>query len=144
MTATTIAVHIPESLFHKLKRVADLTHRSVEDVAVTSLEAALPAAPNLPLDLANELAAMHLFSDEALWAATAPSFSPTEEYRLNQLNAAAGERDLTPAEEAEQQSLITAYHRSVLRRAQALAILAQRGHRVPITAKTEVSDHGRS
>ena len=87
---------------------------------------------------------MHLFSDEALWAATAPSFSPTEEYRLNQLNAAAGERDLTPAEEAEQQSLIAAYHRSVLRRAKALAILAQRGHRVPLTAQTEVSDHGRS
>jgi hypothetical protein len=116
----------------------------VEDVTVTSLEAALPAAPTLPLDIANELAAMHLFSDEALWAATAPSFSPTEEYRLNQLNAAAGERDLTPAEEAEQQSLITAYHRSVLRRAKALAILAQRGHRVPITASPEVSDHGRS
>jgi len=134
--AATIAVHIPEALFHKLKRVADLTHRSVEDVTVTSLEAVLPSVQNLPPDIANELAAMHLFSDDALWAATAPSFSPTEEYRLNQLNAAAEERDLTPAEEAEQQSLITAYQRSVLRRAKALAILAQRGHRVPITAKT--------
>lgn len=144
MAATTIAVHIPESLFHKLKRAADLTHRSVEDVTVTSLEAALPAAPTLPLDLANELAAMHLFSDDALWAATAPSFSPTEEYRLNQLNAAAGERDLTQAEETEQQSLITAYHRSILRRAKALAILAQRGHRIPALNKVEVSDHGRS
>jgi hypothetical protein len=143
MAATTIAVHIPESLFLKLKRAADLTHRSVEDVTVTSLEAALPAVQNLPLDIANELAAMHLFSDDALWAATAPSFSPTEEYRLNQLNAAAGERNLTPAEETEQQSLITAYQRSVLRRAKALAILAQRGHRIPVTAETEVSDHGR-
>jgi hypothetical protein len=144
MATTTIAVHIPESLFLKLKRAADLTHRSVEDVTVTSLEAALPAAPNLPPDIANELTAMHLFSDEALWAATAPSFSPTEEHRLTQLNAATGERDLTPAEEAEQQSLITAYQRSVLRRAKALAILAQRGHRVPLMAQTEVSDHGRS
>lgn len=144
MAATTIAVHIPESLFRKLKRAADLTHRSVEDVTVTSLEAALPAVSNVPLDIANELAAMHLFSDEALWAATAPSFSSTEEYRLNQLNAAAGERDLTPAEEAEQQSLITVYHRSILRRAKALAMLAQRGHHVPLTATTEASDHGRS
>jgi hypothetical protein len=144
MAATTVAVHIPESLFHKLKRAAELTHRSVEDVTVTSLEAVLPSAQNLPPDIANELAAMHLFSDEALWAATAPSFSPTEEYRLNQLNAAAGERDLTPAEEAEQQNLITAYQRSVLRRAKALAILAQRGHRIPVTTETEVSDHGRS
>jgi len=142
--AATIAVHIPEILFHKLKRAADLTHRSVEDIAVTSLEAALPSARNLPPDIDNELAAMHLFSDEALWAATAPSFSPTEEYRLNQLNAAAGERDLTPAEDAEQQSLIAAYQRSVLRRAKALAILAQRGHRVPLMAETKVADHGRS
>lgn len=141
---TTIAVYLPESLVQKLKRAADLTHRSVEDIAVTSLEAALPSAQNLSPDIADELAAMHLFSDEALWAATAPSFSPTEEYRLNQLNAAAGERDLTPAEEAEQQSLISAYQRSVLRRAKALALLAQRGHRVPVTAEAEVPDHGRS
>lgn len=142
--ATTIAVHLPESFVQKLKRAADLTHRSVEDIAVTSLEAALPSAQNLAPDIADELAAMHLFSDEALWAATAPSFSPTEEYRLNQLNAAAGERDLTPAEEAEQQSLISAYRRSVLRRAKALALLAQRGHRVPVTAEAKVTDHGRS
>ena len=134
MATTTIAVHIPEPLFLRLKRAAELTHRSVEEVAATSLEAALPAEENLPLDIANELAAMHLFNDEALMSATAPSFSPTEEDRLNQLNTAAGERDLTPAEEAEQQSLITAYHRSVLRRAKALAILAQRGRQVPITA----------
>lgn len=144
MAAPTIAVHIPESLFLKLKRAADLTHRSVEDVTVTSLEAALPAMPNLPLDIANELAAMHLFSDAALWAATVPSFSPTEESRLNQLNSTAGERDLTQAEEAEQQSLIVAYQHSVLRRAKALAILAQRGHQVPRTMQTEMSDHGGS
>jgi hypothetical protein len=43
--------------------------------------------------------------------------------------AAAEERDLTPAEDAEQQNLIAAYRRSVLRRAKALAVLAQRGHR---------------
>jgi hypothetical protein len=99
---------------------------------------------NFPSLLSHSAAALHLFSDEALWAATAPSLSPTEEYRLTQLNAAAGERDLTPAEEAEQQSLITAYQRSVLRRAKVLAILAQRGHRIPVTAETEVSDHCRS
>ncbi len=140
--AATIAVHIPEALFHKLKRTAELTHRSVEDVTVTSLEAVLPVMQNLPPDIANELAAMHLFSDKALWAATAPSLSPTEEYRLNQLNTATGERALTPAEEAEQQNLITAYHRSVLRRAKALAILAQRGHSIPVVDKPEISDHG--
>jgi hypothetical protein len=100
---------------------------------VTSLEAVLPPIPDLPSAIADELAAMHLFSDEALWMAATPSFSRSEEQRLAQLNATAGERDLTPVENAEQQTLIAAYRRSVLRRAQALAILAQRGHRLPIT-----------
>ena len=85
----------------------------------------------LPADLANELSAMHLFSDEALWAATHPRLSPAEQVHLSLLNHKAGERPLTQAEAAEQEHLLTAYHRSVLRRAKALAILAQRGHPLP-------------
>src|SRR3990172_8110929 len=135
VSTTTVAVQLHEPLFRRLKRAADLTHRSVEEIAATSLEAVLPPASNLPPDIADELATMHLFSDEALWAATEPSLSPAEERRLAQLNSAAGERELTPAEESEQQNLITAFQRSVLRRAKALAILAQRGH--PIAAATE-------
>ena len=137
-----IPIQLPEPLFQRLKRAADLTHRSVEEIAAATLEAALPLLPALPPDIANELAAMHLLSDEALWAATAPSFSPTEEYRLNQLNIAAAERALTPAESAEQHSLITAYRHSVLRRAQAFAILAQRGHRLPVTDEANITDDG--
>ena len=142
MVATMIPVQLPEPLFLRLKRVADLMHRSVEDIAATTLEAALPLVADVPPEVACDLAAMHLFSDDALWAATAPTFSPDEESRLSQLNMAAGDRTLTPAEQAEQQSLITAYRRSVLRRAKALAILVQRGHHVPISLETNVADHG--
>jgi len=142
MTHTMIAVQLPEPLFQRLKRAADLTHRSVEEIAATTLEAALPLAPDVPPEIANELTAMHLFSDAALWAATAPSLSPTEEYRLNQLNLAAAERELTGAEQAEQQSLIVAYRRSVLRRAKALALLAQRGHRLPLASAANVAAYG--
>lgn len=142
MTTVTIPVQLPEALFRRLKRAADLTRRSVEDIAATSLEAVLPPAADLPPDIADELAAMHLLSDEALWAATAPSLSPAEERRLEQLNAAVGERDLTSAESAEQHDLIAAYRRSVLRRAKALAVLAQRGHHVPLTPEVRFPDIG--
>jgi hypothetical protein len=90
-----------------------------------------------PPDLSNELAAMHFFSDEALWAAAQPSLSPAEQVRLSQLNHTAGERSLTPAEDAEHEHLLIAYHRSVLRRAKALAILSQRGH--PLLPEPELS-----
>jgi hypothetical protein len=116
----------------KLQRTAELTYRSVEDVLVATLNAALVAPPDIPGDMAEELAAMNLFSDEALWAATQPSFSPTEQMRLAQLNHKAGERPLTEAEQAEQARLLLAYQRSILRRAKALAVLAQRGHPLPI------------
>ncbi len=142
MTSSMISIPLPESLVRRLRRAADLTHRSVEDIAATSLEAVLPPPAGLPLEIADELAAMHLFSDEALWAAVEPSFSPSEERRLNQLNAAAGERALTAPEEAEQLELMARYWRSVLRRAKALAILAQRGHQLPITAGATVPPNG--
>jgi hypothetical protein len=56
----------------RLKRAAELMHRSVEELAATTLEAAFPLAPDVLPEIANELTARHLFSDEALWAATAP------------------------------------------------------------------------
>lgn len=83
---------------------------------------------SLPQELAAEFAAMHLLTDQALWASVQPSISPAEVHRLRQLNHAAGERSLTDAETSEQAALLATYHVSVLRRAQALAILAQRGH----------------
>ena len=54
----------------------------------------------MPMELAEELAALHWFSDEALWEESAPSMSAAEQKR----------------------------------RAQALAILAQRGHSVTLDA----------
>jgi hypothetical protein len=81
--------------------------------------------------VAAEFAAMNLLSDQALFAAAQPSLSPAESAWLKQLNHAAGERSLTQAEISEQTALLGAYHLSVLRRAQALAILAQRGHAIP-------------
>jgi len=60
-----------------------------------------------------------------------PSLSPAEQIRLSQLNHKAGERPLTQSEKAEQEYLLSAYHRSVLRRAKALAILAQRRNQKP-------------
>lgn len=128
MNTAMVSIQLPDTLFQKLKRAADLTHRPVEEIAATSLEAVLPTTPGLPADIAEELAAMQVFSDAALRAAVEPSLSRTEQWRLHQLNAAAGERKLTSAEKIEQQALIAAYHRSVLRRAKAMAILAQRGH----------------
>jgi hypothetical protein len=132
MAEKTIAIDLPESTYHKLKRAAELTYRSVDEVLRYTIESSLPTPPDAPPELARELAAMHLFSDEALWAAVSPSLSATKQTRLMQLNQTATQRNLTTAETAEHQDLLVAYYHSLLRRAQALAILAQRGHPVEL------------
>lgn len=133
----TLTVRLPASVVSKLQRAAALTYRSVDDIVATTVDAALAEAPNIPAAVAAEFAAMNLLSDQALFAAAQPSLSPAESARLRQLNHAAGERSLTQAELSEQTALLGAYHLSVLRRAQALAILAQRGHTIPYRTSIE-------
>lgn len=130
-----VHLQIPESTYHKLVRAAELTYRSVNEIVVQAIESSLPTAANWPPALANELGAMHLLNDSALWAATQPTFSAAQQQRLAQLNQQAGEQPLTPAEQTEQEALLTAYQSAVVRRAQALAILKQRGFEItPHTA----------
>ncbi len=124
----SVSVQVPESIFRRLQRVAEHTHRSVEDVLATSVDVALPVDPSLPSDLADELASLTMFSDDALWAAAESSLSPAQQSRLEQLTQAGGERRLSVAETAELQQLLELYDRSVLRRAKALSILAYRGY----------------
>lgn len=126
----TLTITVPDSVFRKLNRMAELTYRTVDEVIVSTFETVVESESDLPDELAAELAATQLYSDDGLWAATRPSMSAYEQHRLAQLNEFAGERSLTEREKAEQSDLLVAYDRSLLRRAQALALLKQRGHDV--------------
>jgi hypothetical protein len=103
----------------------------VDDLVASAVAAAYVAPPGLPPDLAHEVEAMRFLSDRALQSAARPSLLPAQRKRLEQLNHLGGERPLTPKEAAEQMALLEAYDRSVLRRARALALLAERGHPLP-------------
>ena len=124
----TLTITLPDSVFQKLTRVAQLTYQTVDEVVASTVETALPGGIDLPDALGAELGAMHLYGDDALWAAIEPTLSPYDLRRMEQLNDLADERDLTAREDAERMDLLSAYDRSVLRRAQALALLKQRGH----------------
>lgn len=131
MASNTVSVELPADVYLKLQRAAELTRRPLEQVLVSTINAALVSSPDLPAELADELAAMRLLSDKALDAASNPSLSSSDQERLHLLNQTAQMRPLTTAEFHEQEGLLYAYHRSILRRAQALAILQERGY--PIT-----------
>ncbi len=129
--ASTVRIELPKKLYVRLQRIAKVTHRPIEEVLSSAIDVALPEEEGLPADLADELAAMNMFSDEALWAAFESSLSPAQQKRLEQLSHAAGERPLTKAESAELTELLEAYDRAVLRRARAMALLTHRGYELP-------------
>lgn len=121
----TLTITLPDAVFKILTGMAELTYRTVDEVVLSAVETTA-ISPDLPGDIASELASMPTFSDEKLWTAIKPTFSEYEQSRLTQLSEL--DRPLTRMEEAEQATLLRAYDRSVLRRAQALALLKQRGH----------------
>ena len=129
--APMVNLQVPEPIYRRLRRAAELTHRSVEDVLTTTVDVALPSTPDLPPDIADDLSPMSMFSDDALWAATESSLSAAGQRQLRQLTHAGGRRSLSAAEKAEMARLLELYDRAILRRAKALAILAQRGYELP-------------
>jgi hypothetical protein len=131
MLEQTITVTLPDLLVHRLQRAAQLTYRTVDDVLASVVDTTLQAPPGLPPDLADEIAAMALFTDDALWSASESSLSPAQQHRLRQLTQSSKERRLTQAESAELDYLLEQYDIAVLRRAHALALLNQRGHQLP-------------
>ncbi len=141
MTTQTIALELPTPLVQVLERVARNTYRSIEDLVVSTLRTQFLSSPDLPPDVAAELNSMQFFSDERLWAATKPLISPAELERLHQLHNISG-RPLTPAEKREQADLLRRYQLSALRRAQAFAVLAQRGYPIPSDEELKAEVYG--
>lgn len=139
-----VKIGVPVPLYDRLKRAAELTHRSVEDVLASTVNVALPADPTLPAELVDDLAALAFYSDDALWAAAESSFSSAQQRRLEQLSTIADSRSLTKAETSELSQLLEQYDRSVLSRAKALAVLAQRGYQIPDQTAFNGGDNGGS
>jgi len=131
MTESLVSVQVPEPVYRRLQGAAVAAKRSVGDVLSSAVTVALPPSPDLPEALADELAEMIWLSDESLWQATVPTFTKEQQERLATLNDLSDDRALTTSEKAEQAELLVAYEQSVLRRAQAFAILSRRGHRLP-------------
>jgi len=109
MSLATVPVDVPQHVYVRLKNSAAIAKRTVEDVLTSAVSIALPPSPDLPEDLANELAEMIWLSDEALWRVTTPKFTAEQQERLAELNHRVALDELTSEETREQQALLTAY-----------------------------------
>lgn len=130
MAVQPVIVHLPIPLYERLKHRAEQTHRTVEAELLEVVATAVPIADDLPADLAETIAALTLLDDEALWRAARSHLSAETVTQMENLHLKRQRERLTEVEAEVLTSLVRQYDRAMLIRAQAAALLKQRGYDV--------------
>ena len=110
MAVYKFALTLPENLYRRAQRTANLTHCKVEEILISTLEATLPLLPDdLPPDLATELVEWVVLDDEALRAIADAVLSPKQQRRFSSLLRKESEGRLSESEAQEWEVLQQEY-----------------------------------
>lgn len=128
MATQSITLHLPDELYQRIKDSAQQTHRTVEEELLGVIAAAVPADTPLPNDLAAAIGDLAVLPDDALWRAARAKFSARDSSRLESLHLKRQRGELSEHETREAGTLVARYERLMLVRAQATALLQERGY----------------
>lgn len=132
MANQSLTLNLPDTLYERLKRLAENDHRSVEEEAMKRLAASIPEDETLPADLVDLLDSMQGLDDETLWQAARNDLARRATAEMSRLQARRKRKGLSVAEQQRLAHLLRQYDRGILIRAEAAALLKQRGHDVDI------------
>ncbi len=130
MAVQTIMLDVPDDLYARLKRRAERTHRSIESEVLEVVAAAVPPSEDLPADLAEAVSALAVLDDAALWSAARSHLDPAAAAEMERLHIKRQRVGLSEAESQTLATLVREYERFMLLRANAAALLRERGHDV--------------
>jgi hypothetical protein len=121
-------ITISESLSTRLRQLAARRRQPVESIVADRLFTALDdELDNLPTGEQAELRALHHLSDDALRAIAAEQMSTVNQARMGQLMERHSRNELNQTEIDDLAALIERGDQLMLRKAEAVAILKQRG-----------------
>lgn len=131
MAVQAVTVNLPGPLYERLARRALRTRRTVEAELVEAVATSLPEEPDeLPADMAEAIAALHLLDDEALWRAARTCLAPEKAADLEEFHIKRQGEGLSASETEALAMLMKEYTRIMLVRSRSAALLNQRGHDV--------------
>jgi hypothetical protein len=124
-------INIPEDLYEELQAVANTTAQPLEELVANRLKGLVhdPFAA-LPPDEQAELIALRYLSDDALWTMAAEQMPDDAQARAHELLEKNARGIISDAEAAELDGLIQRGDRLMVRKAEAAAILRERGYQV--------------
>ena len=130
VAAQAVTVNLPGPLYERLARRATRTHRTIEAELVDAV-ATLPDEPDeLPADMAEAIAALHLLGDEELWRAARQRLAREKFSEIEELHHKRQRDGLSTSELEALATLMKEYTRIMLVRARSATLLKQRGHDV--------------
>lgn len=136
MQVHPVTLQVPDAIFKQFKRVAEQTQRSVDQVMIEAISAAIP----LPVShLRSDLAQMALLNDAALWQASRATLSPAQQQQLERLHHQQRNGGLTKEQRHEMEQLETLYKDTILVRAQAAVLLKQRQYDVSDSSQFSIA-----
>src|SRR3954453_13439805 len=101
MPADTVAIRVPEPLYRRLQRLAELTQRPLESLVVQALSSSIPLLPDdLPPAMRDALLALEDLSDSELQRVADARFSPERYERLAALREKRRTNTLAEGEQA--------------------------------------------
>jgi len=127
MNFQTVTLNMPAPVYQRAQRAAEALRRPMEEIIVETLGVALPPLDDVPPEMVSELATMSALPDDALWKAARGVMPTKQQTRFRTLSAAQQKRSLNRNEKQELNELRQEYGRVMLRKAQAYALLRQRG-----------------
>ena len=132
MTTDTVAIQVPQTLYRRLERLAQLTRRPLESLIVQTLLSNLPPLPDdLPAAQRDALVALEGLSDDELWQVTRSAMLEGDQEQFAALRDKRRAGTLTPAQRTVLDQLAQGADLLTLRKAYAAVLLTWRGHRLP-------------
>lgn len=130
MAVQAVTVSLPSPLYERLTRRAQRTRRTVEAELIDAV-ATLPDEPDeLPADMVEAIAALHLLADEDLWRAAGQRLASDKAALIEELHIKRQSEGLSASEMEALATLMKEYTRVMLVRSRSAALLKQRGHDV--------------
>ncbi len=126
----TVTVAVPPALYDHLQQRARQKQHSLEDEVVLTLAATVSAHEALPADLEATLASLVALDDDTLWRMARSRVADNDATRLEELADKRQRVGLTDDELQEANELVQRHDRVLVVRAEAAALLKQRGYDV--------------
>jgi len=131
MAVQAVTVNLPDPLYQRLAQRASRTHRTVEAEIVNTMNTSLPDEPGeLPVDMAEAIAALHLLGDDDLWRAARQTLDMEKATNIEALHLERQSQGLSASKTDALATLMKEYTRIMLVRSRSAALLKQRGHDV--------------